>query len=137
MKSAKRSKSTPAADIPFTARLPDGRTLFVLVPARWCETDASGEVLFKPEGARFIDRVQALAMETPAKPTPAYIKALREALGLTQTQLGERVGVDKMTVARWEWGLLSPRRGSAALKKLEALRREAARKGVVIDTRAT
>lgn len=51
-------------DVPFTARLPDGRTLFVLLPGKWCELDVNGEVLFKPDAARFLDRVQALAMRT-------------------------------------------------------------------------
>jgi DNA-binding transcriptional regulator YiaG len=130
--SKKRTKRTHAIpeDVPFTAKLPDGRTLFVLVPAKWCELDSSGEVLFKPEAARFIDRVQALAMRTPRTPTPAYIRTLREALGLTQTQLAQRLGVDKMTVARWEWGKLRPRQ--SAVTALNNLRREAGRHGTVI-----
>lgn len=129
---AKRGKPTRAItdDVPFTAKLPDGRTLFVLVPARWCELDASGEVLFKPEAARFIDRIQALAMRTPSAPTPGYIRTLREALGLTQAELAERIGVDKMTVARWEWGKLKPRRKVAAA--LDKLRRDAGRRGTTI-----
>ena len=123
---------TLADDVPFTARLPDGRTMFVLVPAEWCELDVSGEVLFKPDAVRLIDRVQALAMRTPKAPTPGYIRTLREALGLTQTQFAERIGVDKMTVARWEWGKLRPRpAAAAALNKLRLeagpnLRRSAA-----------
>lgn len=129
-----QGKRARPPDVPFTARLPDGRTLFVLVPGRWCERDAGGEVLFKPEAARFLDRVQALAMETPARPTPGFIRALREGLGLTQTRFAERVGVDKMTVARWEWGLLKP--GREKVPAIDRVRKEAARRGVVIDTRA-
>ena len=117
-------------DVPFTARLPDGRTLFVLVPAKWCELDVTGEVLFNPDAVRFLDRVQALAMRTPKAPTPGYIRTLREALGLTQAQLGERIGVDKMTVARWEWGKMKPSAGATAA--LDKLRREAGRRGTVI-----
>lgn len=123
-----------AEDVPYTMRLPDGRTLFVAVPAEWCERDAGGETLFRPEAARFLDRVRVMAMKVPAKPTPGHILTIREALGLTQVAFGERVGVDSMTVSRWERGAVRP--GPAALRKLEALRREAARKGVVIDTRA-
>lgn len=127
----RRSKAKAIrGDVPFTAKLPDGRTLFVLVPAKWCELDASGEVLFTPNAARFIDRVQALATRTPGAPTPGYIRTLREALGLTQAELGEKIGVDKMTVARWEWGKLRPRRKTAAA--LDKLRREAGRRGVAI-----
>ena len=128
----KPNKSTHAMkkDVPFTTRLPDGRVLFVLVPGRWCEADVSGEVLFTPEGVRFIDRVQAVAMRTPLAPTPAYIRALRESLGWSQTELAARVGVDKMTVARWEWGKVKP--GRAAVKALDKVRTAAARKGVVL-----
>jgi DNA-binding transcriptional regulator YiaG len=128
----KRSKSgrTVRDDVPFTAKLPDGRTLFVLVPAKWCELDAGGGVLFTPDAVRLIDRVQALAMRTPRSPTPGYIRTLREALGLTQAQLAERIGVDKMTVARWEWGKLRPRASAAAA--LNKLRVQAGRRGAVI-----
>lgn len=117
-------------DVPFTARLPDGRTLFVLISAKWCEVNAGGEALLKPDAVRFIDRLQALAMQTPKAPTPGYIRTLRTALGLTQTQLGERIGVDKMTVARWEWGKLRPR--PKAVAALNRLRLESGRRGTVI-----
>ncbi len=123
------STRQPVDDVPFTARLPDGRTLFVLVPAKWC-VEANGEVLFKPEAVRLIDRVQALATRTPKVPTPGYIRTLREALGMTQTQLAEQVGVTKMTVARWEWGKMEP--SPAAAKALDKLRRDAGRRGTVI-----
>lgn len=128
----KRSRTRRAIrdDVPYTAKLPDGRTLFVLVPAKWCKLDASGEVLFTPDAARFIDRVQTLAMRTPSAPTPGYVRTLREALGLTQAELAERIGVDKMTVARWEWGKLRPRRSAAAA--LDKLRRDAGRRGQTI-----
>jgi predicted transcriptional regulator len=59
---------------------------------------------------------------------------LREALRLTQSEFAERVGVDMMTVARREWGKLSPRRG--AVLAIEMVRKSAVRQGVVIDTRA-
>ena len=32
------------------------------------------------------------------------IKTLRKAMGLTQTELGERVGVKKNAVSKWECG---------------------------------
>jgi len=128
------SKQTPKPltdDVPFTARLPDGRTLFVLVPAKWCELDAEGEVLFKPEAARFLDRVQAMAMKVPGKPTPGMIRSLREALGLTQAELGKRLGVTNISVYRWEAGMLHP--NPDAVKQLEKMRRDAGRRGIVID----
>lgn len=117
-------------DFPFTLRLPDGRTLFVLVPAKLCERDVSGEVVFLPDALRFIDRIQSLAMRTPDRPTPSYIRTLREALGLTQAGLAARLGVNKMTVARWEWGKSHP--APEAVRSLDALRRAASRRGIVL-----
>jgi DNA-binding transcriptional regulator YiaG len=117
-------------DVPFTAQLPNGRTLFVLVPAKWCEVDADGEVLFKPQAVRLIDRAQVMATQTPAAPTPGYIRTLREALGLTLKQFADRAGVDRMTVWRWEKGRLKP--GVASIKALDKLRRESGRRGVLI-----
>lgn len=37
------------------------------------------------------------------------IKELREALGLTQIQLGEKIGVGQSAVASWETGVAIPR----------------------------
>lgn len=126
---AKEPTAVPE-DVPFTAKLPDGRTLFVLVPAKWCELDVSGEVLFKPEAVRLLDRVQALALRTPKEPTPGYIRTLREALGLTQAALADRLGVDAMTISRWERGTVKPR--ASAVKAMDKLRRESGRRGVTI-----
>jgi len=117
-------------DVPYTMRLPDGRTLLVLIPAKWTEADPSGEVAFKPQAVRLLDRARVVAMRTPAKPTPGYIRTMREALGLTLTQFGERLGVDRMTVWRWEQGRVSP--NPEAVKAIEKLRREAGRKGVLL-----
>ena len=36
------------------------------------------------------------------------IKERREALGLTRTQLGDRLGVSKVAVRKWELGLTMP-----------------------------
>ena len=117
-------------DHPFTALMPDGRTLFVLVPARWCERDISGEVCFKPHAVRLIDRIQVMAMKMPANPSPGFILTLRDALGLTQSKLAKLVGVDAMTVSRWERGAVRP--SPAAVRKIEKLRRDAGRKGLLI-----
>lgn len=121
------------ADVPYAMRLPDGRTVYVEVPGQWVARDRGGETAFLPPAVRLLDRVRALAMPLNSDrraPSPGFITCLRQALRLTQRQLGERVGVDKMTVSRWERGVARPSRES--LVRLERVRREAVRRGVAI-----
>ena len=135
-RSAKKRRGRPPAaqlskpDLPFTMKLPDGRTLFVEVPGRWVTEDRDGSPALLPEAVRFLDRVQALAQRLDRPPSPGFITSLREALGLTQAEFGERIGVDKMTVSRWERGALRPSDGS--LRALDDLRKRAIRSGVAI-----
>lgn len=120
-----------ADDFPFTMKLPDGRRLLIEVPGRWVQADLDGSPLFTPEAVALLDRVQAAFQSVRSRPlTPAYLRTLREALGLTQKELAEAVGVDKMTVSRWERGEFGPRRG--ALVQLERLRKAALRRGVAV-----
>jgi DNA-binding transcriptional regulator YiaG len=131
----KRRGRPPAAqlskpDLPFTMKLPDGRTLYVEVPGRWVTEDRDGSPALLPDAVRFLDRIQALAQRLDRPPSPGFITSLREALGLTQAEFGERVGVDKMTVSRWERGALRPR--EASLRAIDDLRRRAVRTGVAI-----
>jgi len=118
-------------DLPYTMKLPDGRTLYVEVPGRFVTEDRDGAPGLLPEGVRFLDRVRALAVRLDRPPSPGYITVLREAMGLTQEQLGERVGVDKLTVSRWERGALRP--SEKSLQALEKVRAEAVRKGVTVS----
>ncbi|MFQ5874133.1 MAG: helix-turn-helix domain-containing protein [Dehalococcoidia bacterium] len=53
------------------------------------------------------------------------IRALREALGLSQQELGLRLGLAAITASRWERGISHPNR--EALKGLEELRRESSK----------
>ena len=75
----------------------------------------------KPQGLSVLDR----------PPSPGFLTALREALGLTQREFAAQVGVDKMTVSRWERGALRPSR--EALAAIERVRKEALRRGVAIE----
>lgn len=128
---SKINRSKPRHDdVPYTMTLPDGRTVFVLVPGKWCARDLSGEVAFKPEAVRLLDRIRVLASDVPAEPTPGLIRTLRQALGMTQRDFGQRIGVDLMTVSRWERGATRP--GRESVKALDRLRRAAARKGVTV-----
>jgi DNA-binding transcriptional regulator YiaG len=117
--------------LPVTVRLNDGRTLFVELPATMVRTDRDGSLGYTIEGMRLIDRLRALATRMGDRPTPGHILALREALGLTQQELGQRVGVDKLTVSRWERGQVHPSAGS--VRRLMAMRNAAARRGVVVE----
>lgn len=119
-------------DLPYTIKLADGRTLYIEVPGRWVTTDRGGRPAFLPPAVKFLDRVRALAVKLDRPPSPGYIVALREALGLTQKELGERIGVNKMTVSRWERGALRP--SAESLTAMEDLRRKAVRRGVAIPT---
>jgi DNA-binding XRE family transcriptional regulator len=136
MATATRSKlktRTPAADTapdyPYTLRLKDGRQVLVEVPAKWVRR-VGGEVCFTGEGAMFLDRVRAVLMRVDAGSNWAHVRTLREALGLTQRQLGEALGVDKLTVSRWERGEIKP--GSASIKRLRKLQGQATRRGLVL-----
>jgi len=42
-------------------------------------------------------------------PAPAVRSAIRHAAGITQQQLADELGVDRVTVARWELGQRTPR----------------------------
>jgi DNA-binding transcriptional regulator YiaG len=105
--------------------------VFVEVPAHMTTTDRGGELAFTPEGGRFLDHVLAMAMTPPRKPSPAYLAALRGALGLTQAELGRLIGRDKLTVSRWECGAISP--STQALKKLYSLVQKKEEAGVVLE----
>lgn len=53
--------------------------------------------------------------------TPAELRAAREALGLSQRALAERLGVPQATVSRWETGqhpIQHPRILRLALERL-------------------
>jgi helix-turn-helix protein len=126
----RRSKRDERSDVPYMMKLPDGRGLYVEVPGRYAEQDRSGRVAFTPEGVRFLDRVRALALPLDTPPRPAFISNVRQALGMTQTEFGDAVGVDKMTVFRWERGTTRP--GSGALQRLRRLIARAKRRGTLL-----
>lgn len=53
-------------------------------------------------------------------PSPALARAIREAAGVSQGRLADELGVDRVTVTRWEGGLRRPR-GSTAARYAELL----------------
>jgi DNA-binding transcriptional regulator YiaG len=59
-------------------------------------------------------------------PAPGVCRAIREAAGVSQQQLADELGVDRVTIARWELSLRSPRgelrrRYTDLLEELQAL----------------
>jgi DNA-binding XRE family transcriptional regulator len=114
---------------PYTMSLGNGVTVYVEVPASMVRKE-DGEIAFTPAGIRFLDRVRAAGTPIGETMTPGHIAALRAALGMTQEAFGKAVGVNKLTVSRWERGELRPNRTSLAA--IRQLRRKQARQGVAI-----
>jgi DNA-binding transcriptional regulator YiaG len=48
------------------------------------------------------------------------IQALRQHLGLTQTELSEQLGTRQQTISEWETGIYQPRGASATLLSIVA-----------------
>jgi DNA-binding transcriptional regulator YiaG len=59
--------------------------------------------------------------------TAKQVQAIRRKLGLTQQQLADRLGVSRVTVARWELGLMNMRETAARL--LRTLQPTTAKRG--------
>ena len=110
--------------------LRDGRKVYVDIPADWVACDAHGEMLLLPPAVQMLDKIQALAQPIEGIPSRGHIFALRDALGLTQKALGEAVGVNKLTVLRWERGEIKP--SAASAKRLRQIQNSATKRGVVI-----
>lgn len=49
-----------------------------------------------------------------------HVKALRQHLGLTQTELSEKLGTRQQTVSEWETGMYRPRGASTTLLSIIA-----------------
>ena len=115
---------------PYGVKLGDGRLFVVELPAAWVAFDPDGEIILRPPAVRFVERARAALVDLPDRPSPGMIRRLREALGMTQAELGGAIGVDKLTVSRWERGETSPR--LSAVKAMRGLRRSSARRGTTV-----
>lgn len=103
--------------------------LAINLAAAWVKADRSGEPLLLPPAVRALDRLRAV-FASQDQMTAGFIVSLREALGMTQAEFGQKLGVSKMTVSRWECGRMCPNSGTA--KAILNLQSEARRKGVRI-----
>jgi len=117
-------------DVPYAMKLADGRRVYIEIPGRWTVRDRSGQIAFTPQGARFLDRIRALMIKTDGPATPGYLRSLREALGLTQQELARKIGVNKLTISRWERGELRP--SAMSMRALRVLRDRSAKQGVLL-----
>lgn len=102
------------------------------IPAEWVALDKTGEVCLRPAAVHWLDKLRALYTPIDRTPTPGFLRTLRQALNLTQAELGRRVGVNKITVSRWECGAAKP--GVQAIQSLIRVRAAALRKGLPIAT---
>jgi DNA-binding transcriptional regulator YiaG len=116
------------SDLPYVLQAGE-QILTIVLPARWLKAARDGRPLLLPPAVRALDRLRALLLERPQF-TPGFIASLREALSLTQEEFGQKLGVSKMTVSRWECGRMRP--GAAMAKQLQRLQRQARRNGVLI-----
>lgn len=125
-----RKRWKPGTDLPYVIPLGGGRMLAISLDASWLKPDRSGQPLLLPPAIRALDRLRAVFADRET-PTPGFIVSLREAMGMTQEQFGEKLGVSKMTVSRWERGRMRP--SDAAANAIRELQEETRRRGVRID----
>jgi len=130
MSTATSTTWQPGTDLPYVMSLGGGRMLAVALQAEWLKPDRSGQPLLLPSAVRALDRLRAL-FAAQEKITPGFIVGLREGMDLTQAEFGEKLGVAKMTVSRWECGRMRP--SSAAVQAILKLQIQARREGVKID----
>ena len=58
------------------------------------------------------------------------VRELRERLGMTQSEFAREVGVEAVTVSRWERGVMKPT--ALAIKVMEGLAKRASRSGKTV-----
>jgi DNA-binding transcriptional regulator YiaG len=124
-------KQNEYAEATYVMALPGGRQVAVELPSgsvRW----EGGEMLLLPRAVRRLDEIRALYLSGVNGMTATHLALLRRGLGMTQKELGQRLGVGSMTVSRWERGTLRP--SAANVRAIERLRRWSLKKGVVLES---
>ncbi|HEY8749189.1 MAG TPA: helix-turn-helix transcriptional regulator [Tepidisphaeraceae bacterium] len=120
----------PGMDLPYVVPFGDGGMLAIALRAAWLKPDRSGKPLLLPPAVRAVDRLRAV-FTNQEKLTPGFMVSLREGMGLTQREFGQKLGVSKITVSRWECGKMRP--GPTTANAILKLQIEARHKGVKID----
>lgn len=120
----------PGNELPQVLPYENGGMLAIVLPPEWLKPDRTGNPLLLPPAVRAIDRLRAVFAKQE-KITPGFITSLREGMGLTQAEFGQKLGVSKMTISRWERGRMRPsQRMVCSILKLQI---EARHLGVKID----
>jgi DNA-binding transcriptional regulator YiaG len=124
------TKWKPGTDLPYVLPFGENGMLAISLRADWLKPDRTGQPLLLPPAVRALDRLRAV-FTAQQNLTPGFIVSLREAMGLTQEQFGQRLGVSKITVSRWECGRMRPSQSmETAIRKLQ---KQARHEGVKID----
>lgn len=130
MATAALSRWKPGTDLPYVLPLGEGKMLAINLAAAWVKADRAGKPLLLPPAVRALDRLRAV-LASQDQVTPGFIISLREAMGMTQAEFGQKLGISKMTVSRWECGRMRP--NPAKAKAILKLQSQARRTGVQID----
>jgi DNA-binding transcriptional regulator YiaG len=117
----------PGMDLPYVVPFGDGGMLAIALRAAWLKPDRSGRPLLLPPAVRAVDRLRAV-FTNQEKLTPGFVISLREGMGLTQSEFGQKLGVSKITVSRWECGRMRP--GATTARAILKLQAEARHEGV-------
>jgi DNA-binding XRE family transcriptional regulator len=70
-----------------------------------------------PEG--WLEKLIDASKVAHPRPRGAFLRSLRKVLGIDQAELGVELGVDAMTVSRWERGINQPKALSQQEEMLE------------------
>ncbi|MEM6560155.1 MAG: helix-turn-helix domain-containing protein [Planctomycetota bacterium] len=117
----------------YALKLAEDRHILIELPASSIAFGPDGDLLLRPEAVRLLERARAALSDMPDQPSKGMIRRFREAMSLTQKELGDAIGVDKLTVSRWERGEIRPR--LSAVKAMRKLRAKRARTGLAVDGR--
>jgi DNA-binding transcriptional regulator YiaG len=92
----------------FSQYVGGGLQVILQNPPAWVCDQCSGVALDGEVIDTAMQAVIVLLIEIPERFGPDLAKLLRRLLGLTQQELAERMGINRVTVANWECGKNEP-----------------------------
>jgi len=127
MTATKRKNKPIIEQVLVEEAYPEGRVV-ATVPMR--RDTKTGKLNYTPSALRTLDHLRALIQQVDRESSPGHIKSMRDALGMTQQQLANRLKVSSQTVSRWERGEVQP--NTAALTRLRRLQATVRAKGIAV-----